>query len=122
LASHADFPVEHIVTSSFLNTSPELNSTLMVPVHYVVVDKMTASVVVSLRGTLGLSDIITDIKANYVHYKYGEGMEGYAHSGMFHCAETILNSGIKESVSAALNDNPGFSLVLTGHSLGGSRY
>jgi hypothetical protein len=121
LATHANIPVEHIIFSSFLNTDVNNKPAVhpMVPVHYVVVDKVTKSVVVSLRGTLGLTDVITDIKANYVHYRYGEGMEGYAHSGMFYSAKTILQSEIRDSVCVSLNENPGFSLVLTGHSLGG---
>lgn len=60
LASHADIPIEHIIFSSFLKTEPSATHKAdPVPVHYVVVDKVTKSVVVSLRGTLGLSDVIT---------------------------------------------------------------
>lgn len=46
-------------------------------------------------------------------------MEGYAHAGMFHCAKAIFSSEIKKSILDSLNSNPGFGLVLTGHSLGG---
>ena len=119
LANHVNIPVEHIVNSSYLDTSSTINGPLVAPVHYIVVDKATESVVVSLRGTLGLGDIITDFQSNYVHYKYGDGIEGYAHSGMFHCANAVLSKGLLASVNRALRDNAGFSLTLTGHSLGG---
>ncbi|KAI8913296.1 hypothetical protein EDD86DRAFT_200197 [Gorgonomyces haynaldii] len=118
-ASHTGISTEHIVTSSYRSPDTLFDPTLLAPVHYVALDHSTKSIVVCLRGTLGLSDIITDIKAHYVHYKYGRGLEGYAHAGIFHCAQVISTSAIKDSVIASLKENPGYKVILTGHSLGG---
>ncbi|KAJ3309490.1 hypothetical protein HDV04_005982 [Boothiomyces sp. JEL0838] len=118
MANHTDIPVEHIITSSYNEPTtlhpPKINA----PVHYVAVDHATSSVIVSLRGTLGLSDLVTDITANYCFFKYDDGIEGYVHSGIFQSAIKISNSPIRDAVSEALIKHPGFSLVLTGHSLG----
>ena len=59
LANHIDVPVHHIISSSFDSLATLHAPRLIAPVHYVVVDQETKSVVVSLRGTLGLSDIVT---------------------------------------------------------------
>jgi hypothetical protein len=83
LANHIDVPVDHIVSSSFDSLATLHAPRLIAPVHYVVVDQESKSVVVSLRGTLGLSDIVTDLMASYAHYKYEDGIDGYVHSGSF---------------------------------------
>ena len=59
LANHTDVPVHHIISSSFDSLTTLHAPRVLAPVHYVVVDQETKSVVVSLRGTLGLSDIVT---------------------------------------------------------------
>lgn len=119
LASHADIPVHHIVTSSYHQSISPGTVPLVAPVHYVVVDPVSSSIVLSLRGTLGLSDIVTDIKASYEYHKFTDNREGFTHSGIFHCAKVISTSRVKDSVREALLANPGFTLTLCGHSLGG---
>jgi hypothetical protein len=58
-AFHTNVPIEHIITSSFHDPSSLHSMGYNGPVHYVVVDAKTSSVVVSLRGTMGFSDIVT---------------------------------------------------------------
>jgi hypothetical protein len=58
-AFHTSVPIEHIITSSFHDPSTLHSAGYIGPVHYVVVDASTSSVVVSLRGTMGFSDIVT---------------------------------------------------------------
>eukprot|EP00842_Homolaphlyctis_polyrhiza_P005225 jgi/Hompol1/5703/HPOL_001104-RA len=119
LAFHANVPVEHIVTSSFLNQASLEPPGLNAPMHYVVVDRATKSVVVCLRGTLGISDLVTDLAASYQQYISDTGIEGFLHSGMFKSAQKIARSNVTDVVAETLNKHPGYSLVLTGHSLGG---
>lgn len=75
--------------------------------------------VVSLRGTLGLSDIVTDLTAHYDYFVYQDGIDGYVHSGIYNSAKLISKSSIRQAVTDALNSHPSYKLVLTGHSLGG---
>jgi hypothetical protein len=119
LANHTDIPVENIINSSYDALSTLHAPTLIAPVHYIVIDPVTESVIVSLRGTLGLSDIVTDLIATYEHYLYSDSAEGFVHSGMFHSAKVLAEGAIRDIVAEALLSNPTYSLVLTGHSLGG---
>ncbi|KAI8816773.1 uncharacterized protein EV422DRAFT_571526 [Fimicolochytrium jonesii] len=118
-AFHTDVPVEHILTSSFRDPTVLHPPSLIAPVHYLVVDAKTSAVVVSLRGTLGLSDLITDLTSSYSAYTTFDGHPGKVHSGMLASAEKIARGPVRKAVCEALIKHPGFSLVLTGHSLGG---
>ena len=60
LANHADIPVENILISSHDALATLHAPKLIAPVHYVIVDPATNCIVVSLRGTLGLSDIMVN--------------------------------------------------------------
>ncbi|KAI9325284.1 hypothetical protein DFJ73DRAFT_802015 [Zopfochytrium polystomum] len=72
--------------------------------HYVVVDRVS-------------DDILTDLKFDYAEYRGGK-----AHAGMLHGARMLADpsSRLFRAVRQALEDNPTFGLVLTGHSLGAS--
>ncbi|KAJ3160547.1 hypothetical protein HDU88_007901 [Geranomyces variabilis] len=129
-AFHTDVPVEHILTSSFRNPNALHPPSLIAPVHYLVVDAKTQAVVVSLRGTLGLSDLITasalilftqqlDLTSNYASYTTANGHTGKVHAGMLESAEKVARGPVRDAVTDALRRHPTFSLVLTGHSLGG---
>lgn len=119
-ALHTKLPVEHVLYSTY-NTAISLNEpTLTTPVYYICVDTLTSSVVLTLRGTLGLSDLVTDLSSSYIYYMFRNNLEGKIHSGMLESAERICNSEtIKDSLILALKRHPGFKLVLVGHSLGG---
>ncbi|KAJ3310503.1 hypothetical protein HDU76_003364 [Blyttiomyces sp. JEL0837] len=82
-------------------------------IHYVALDREASVVVVALRGTLGLSDLLTDLRFDYVAFK------GHlAHSGMLRTAKQMCRkgSGLMDAIAKALTENPTFGL--TGHSLG----
>ncbi|KAI8899404.1 hypothetical protein BC833DRAFT_585794 [Globomyces pollinis-pini] len=118
LANHSDIPVEHIITSSYRAPNTLHAPKMIAPVHYVVVDQATSSVIVVLRGTLNLSDMATDLTATYDHYTYNDEIDGYVHAGILKSAMKISDSPIRATVADALNQNPTYSVVLTGHSLG----
>jgi hypothetical protein len=97
-------------------------------VHYLCVDKITKNIILSLRGTLGLSDVLTDLTCDYadldVWITSGDGNSKkkkrvyHAHAGMMKSAELLANQ-IGPFVKHALEENPEHGLILCGHSLGG---
>ena len=93
-------------------------------VNYVAVDDVNKAVVLACRGSLGLSDILTDLTCDYepisVHGG-GPTQSYYVHSGMLASAIRLKDekSTIHETLRKALERHPDYGLVLTGHSLGG---
>lgn len=76
------------------------------------------------RGTLGLSDVLIDLTCEYCEVKLDGAdpqKEYYAHSGMYRSALSLTSkrSTVHEALSRALEQNPAYGLVVTGHSLGG---
>ncbi|KAJ3220088.1 hypothetical protein HDU67_006844 [Dinochytrium kinnereticum] len=118
-AIHTTIPVNDILHSSYDTNRdpPPPSSPTMQPLnHYVVLDRAARVVVVALRGTLGLSDVLTDMRFDYAEFRGGR-----VHAGMGRSAALKFRRGTEVfcAVERALRENPGFGLVLTGHSLGG---
>ncbi|RKP01337.1 hypothetical protein CXG81DRAFT_2075, partial [Caulochytrium protostelioides] len=115
---YVSIPAEHIVTSTF-NTIREARTPMCdPPVYYLAVDTHTRSVVLSLRGTLGFADIVTDLTAQYEPFTSRDGVRGHVHGGMLHSARKIADD-VRHILIATLDEHPGFRLVICGHSLGG---
>lgn len=83
-----------------------------VPRHFIAVDDAKRAIVVALRGTNSISDVITDLLCGNEPFA-----GGYAHGGMKSAAESLYTL-IVPILRDALGDHPGYELVLTGHSLG----
>lgn len=103
---HARIPRDALV---FESREASLGS----PKHFVAVDAATHSVVLVIRGTMSLSDTLTDTATASVPFCGGAAHEGFAHAA---CA-------VFDSTAALLADQlrargPGWGLVVTGHSLG----
>uniref|UniRef100_A0A1A8IQB5 Diacylglycerol lipase-beta n=2 Tax=Nothobranchius TaxID=28779 RepID=A0A1A8IQB5_NOTKU len=87
---------------------------------FVALDHQKEAVVVAVRGTLSLKDVITDLSAECENLPI-EGVSGacYAHKGMCQAADYIykklMNDGI---LNQAFSVVPEYKLVITGHSLG----
>ena len=79
-----------------------------------VVDHRTKSVVWSVRGTFGLSDILTDLVAHSVPFLLPQYV---AHKGMVKCVDGLVES-VWPLVQRVLDEFPGYWLVTTGHSMG----
>jgi len=88
--------------------------------HFITVDKKknflsetgSGAVVLAIRGTYTLSGIKVDLAG------YSEDFcDGKAHAGIAKCADNLWTDA-KETIVKTLLDNPGFDLVITGHSLG----
>ncbi|KAG0276260.1 hypothetical protein BGZ95_007771 [Linnemannia exigua] len=134
-AAHTSTPLDSILLSSF--TDPGTKGTFHAPkmhslVHYINLDHGAQCVVLTCRGTLGLSDVLTDLCAHYDDLvmptvKSGKRRNVPApskykvHAGM-HASARLLSletSTVYKTIQKALQDFPDYGLVLCGHSLGG---
>ncbi|KAL4241095.1 hypothetical protein ACF0H5_001873 [Mactra antiquata] len=85
---------------------------------FVCIDKTTESVIVAVRGTLSLEDILTDLVVERAPVCFG-GIKGSVHTGMFQSAKYIRNKLITDGIlDFAFRKANGYRLVITGHSLG----
>ncbi|KAI8057215.1 hypothetical protein BDF22DRAFT_740746 [Syncephalis plumigaleata] len=123
-ARHIGIPLSDVVHSSYtrahgaplLNLEPQMHSL----VNYVCIDRVAKAIVLTLRGTLGLSDILTDLTCSYAELTLN-GRRYHTHSGMLESARLLAdpNSEVAQQVMMALRREPNFGLIICGHSLGG---
>ncbi|ORX80120.1 alpha/beta-hydrolase [Basidiobolus meristosporus CBS 931.73] len=119
-AKHTSLPLESILLSSFTNVSSLSSHRLHNLVHYVAVDHSINAIVLTCRGTLGLSDVLTDLTCDYAEMHVW-GKRHLAHAGMLQSARILasVRSEVHRTILQALIDHPNYGLVLCGHSLGG---
>ena len=82
--------------------------------HFVALDHKAKQVILSIRGTFTLSEIVVDITAFTQACSFG----GEAHTEIYSMAQRIWVA-VGTTLQQLLQDNEGYELVLTGHSLGG---
>uniref|UniRef100_A0A672M662 sn-1-specific diacylglycerol lipase n=1 Tax=Sinocyclocheilus grahami TaxID=75366 RepID=A0A672M662_SINGR len=78
------------------------------------------AVLVAVRGTLSLKDVLTDLSAECENLSV-EGVSGtcYAHKGICQAARYIYKRLVNDGIlSQGFNIAPEYKLVITGHSLG----
>lgn len=104
--------VDDIILASFHN------EVYAIP-FYVCIDDVTKSVIIAVRGTLSLEDILTDLVVERAPVYVG-GVEGHVHTGMLQSAKYIRNRIIADRIlDLAFQRAEGYRLAITGHSLGG---
>lgn len=124
-AFHTNVPIDAILLSSYTAPSPAFDNSSMQPiVHYVTLDEKSSAIVLTLRGTLGLADALTDLTCEYDHIQIPDGdpNKSYkAHSGMLKSALGLSKrwSQVFQAIDEALRRYPDYGLVICGHSLGG---
>ncbi|PBC25090.1 diacylglycerol lipase-beta [Apis cerana] len=104
---------DDILFASFKNNLCEIP-------FFVIVDEKTNKIVIILRGSLSLRDVITDITADSAIFEC-EGVPpgAQAHRGMIQGAKLILRQLDNHKVlERAFNMYPHYDLLITGHSLG----
>lgn len=106
---------EQIVYCSFRN------DLYCVP-FYVAMDYDNEAVVIALRGTLSLHDIVTDLIAVEEEIEVDVNCDNSlrAHKGILHTARWV--QGVlkdKEILETAFSRGPNYKLIIVGHSLGG---
>ncbi|XP_031699866.1 sn1-specific diacylglycerol lipase beta [Anarrhichthys ocellatus] len=87
---------------------------------YVALDHKREAVLVAVRGTLSLKDVLTDLSAECENLPI-EGVSGacYAHKGMCQAASYIYKKLVNDGIlNQAFSIAPEYKLVITGHSLG----
>uniref|UniRef100_A0A8C4IAT4 Diacylglycerol lipase-beta n=1 Tax=Dicentrarchus labrax TaxID=13489 RepID=A0A8C4IAT4_DICLA len=87
---------------------------------YVALDHKREAVLVAVRGTLSLRDVLTDLSAECENLPI-EGVSGacYAHKGMCQAASYIYKKLVNDGIlNQAFSIAPEYKLVVTGHSLG----
>ena len=83
------------------------------PYFLIVVDHKTKSVVLVVRGTLSMKDIMVDLTATDKEFAAGS----QAHAGILDGARKILRL-TRAKLSELLKQHSNYDLVITGHSLG----
>ncbi|GAA6048137.1 hypothetical protein JCM3770_003679 [Rhodotorula araucariae] len=122
-AHHVGIHVEDILLSSFTDPTPAFDSEKLSPiVNYVAIDHSIKAIVLACRGSLGLSDILTDLTCSYEPISVPDADPSgsyFVHSGMF-CSATVLQRGtVHDVIRDALKQFSDYGLVICGHSLGG---
>jgi len=102
--------LEHIVQSNWRNSPFR-------PCYYVAVDTANHCIVISIRGSLELGDLLSDVTANSLHVTL-LGVDGWVHEGMMASA-TYIHCCTKAALHELGIQYPGWPVLVTGHSLGG---
>lgn len=106
-------------SSALLQASPR--SRPFLPAHYVFVDAQRRAVVLAVRGTLSLADVLTDLqpwRAPFPPAPLAAAPDLLAFDGMARSALSVLGS-VSKTLEEALLARPGWGVVITGVSLGG---
>ncbi|XP_035002103.1 diacylglycerol lipase-beta [Hippoglossus stenolepis] len=87
---------------------------------FVSLDHKQEAILVAIRGTLSLKDVLTDLSAECENLPI-EGVMGacYAHKGMYQAASYIYKKLVTDGIlNQAFSVAPEYKLVIAGHSLG----
>ncbi|ELP84629.1 lipase containing protein, putative [Entamoeba invadens IP1] len=92
--------------------------TLFCCAYFIALDPSINALVLSIRGTFSLNDIVSDMILYNSEFSY-HGEDGVVHSGIYKTAlETFKDA--KDHIENALKNYPNLKFLITGHSLGGS--
>ncbi|KAL4425884.1 hypothetical protein ABPG75_009900 [Micractinium tetrahymenae] len=110
VAALAGIAVEDILLAEWRNSPYR-------PCHYVAIDQANQCIVVSIRGSLQLGDLLSDLHAAPMEIDIA-GSDGWVHQGIFSAA-TYVQCSTQAALQEAARRCPGWPVLLTGHSLGG---
>jgi hypothetical protein len=125
-SENAGLPPSTILLSSFVDPAGGSNAageteTGFPLVHYLSIDHDSKAVVLTLRGTWGFEDILTDMTCDYDDLEW-QGKTWKVHKGMHASAKRLLEGGggrVMITLRAALEEFQDYGIVICGHSLGG---
>ncbi|KAJ3098577.1 hypothetical protein HDU97_003922 [Phlyctochytrium planicorne] len=106
--SHMGIPSSDILEWEF-STSFE---TIFKPKYFVCWDGSTESIVVCVRGTVNIHDVVTDLCAEYDPYR-----TGHLHRGIYRCARWMIDN-LLPRLHRYIIERRASSLNIVGHSLG----
>ncbi|KAM5486832.1 hypothetical protein McanCB56680_001236 [Microsporum canis] len=125
-SDHTGLPTSTILLSSFVDTAGGTNAAGVTSegfplVHYLSLDHDSKAAVLTLRGTWGFEDILTDMTCDYDDI-YWLGRIYKVHKGMLASARRLLEGGggkVMATIRSALEEFPDYGVIFCGHSLGG---
>lgn len=125
-SNHTGLPASTILLSSFVDPAGGSNSEGETErgfplVHYLSLDHESKAVVLTLRGTWGFEDILTDMTCDYDELQW-LGRTWQVHKGMHASARRLLEGGsgrVMATIKAALEEFSDYGVIFCGHSLGG---
>ncbi|GBF61471.1 Sn1-specific diacylglycerol lipase alpha [Trichophyton mentagrophytes] len=125
-SDYTGLPASTILLSSFVDTaggtnSAGVNSEGFPLVHYLSIDHESKAAVLTLRGTWGFEDILTDMTCDYDDMIW-LGRTYQVHKGMLASARRLLEGGggkVMATLKSALEEFPDYGVIFCGHSLGG---
>ncbi|KAJ3335442.1 hypothetical protein HDU91_002190, partial [Kappamyces sp. JEL0680] len=123
-ASYCGIQTSDIAYLSSIETKSDVFNSDYVPRFCLSVDHAEQAIVLAFRGTLSARDVIVDLCGESIELAIGSDPTLYAiHGGMLKVIAKVTSpdhsSGIYRRTKALLEEHPAYSLVLTGHSLGG---
>eukprot|EP00898_Chlorokybus_atmophyticus_P007495 jgi/Chlat1/7747/Chrsp66S09166 len=83
------------------------------PAYYIVVDHTHEWILVGMRGTMGVADVLTDLAGS--SEKYGDGH--HVHCGMMESAQWLMIEEEQRLIDL-MKEYPDYKLKLVGHSMG----
>lgn len=119
-AHHTRLNLDDILLSSYSDSAVDDKAGIPL-VHFVSIDHSAKAVVLTIRGTLGIEDILTDLTCDYETMEWNN-QKWNAHGGMLRCAQILKRrtSRVLTTIREALESlGEEYGLVICGHSLGG---
>ncbi|DAA76725.1 TPA_exp: putative Lipase [Trichophyton benhamiae CBS 112371] len=125
-SDYTGLPASTILLSSFVDTAGGTNAAGVTSegfplVHYLSIDHESKAAVLTLRGTWGFEDILTDMTCDYDDMNW-LGRTYQVHKGMLASARRLLEGGggkVMATLKSALEEFPDYGVIFCGHSLGG---
>ncbi|BFU25225.1 lipase, putative [Entamoeba histolytica HM-1:IMSS-B] len=126
LVENVEFKTEEFNLTVFLNHTKtkkeeivEYNASANTydPSYLICVKKSMNAILIVLRGTLSLSDCVTDLIASPEQVNVF-GIEGLCHSGIFHAGKRRFVA-LASKMEMLHSLYPDYQIIITGHSLGG---
>jgi hypothetical protein len=122
IISHTNLSPEDIVAQEWISKTHR-------PRYFIARDRVKKTIVLCVRGTWSAHDVLTDlcclpdeVPVEFVRkgflFNSKESVIIRAHHGMLKAA-LLMRDAVQDTILRELNENPGYSLVLVGHSMGG---
>ncbi|KAI8896226.1 hypothetical protein BC833DRAFT_622315 [Globomyces pollinis-pini] len=122
-ANYCGISVADIVYYARHDNPVDFFSSEYIPNCCLSIDHQNATVVLAFRGTLSARDAVVDLHGEVLSLTLGDDPEPYLiHAGMLMVGSKAVASHttLYKKLLDLLENNPGYSLTLTGHSLGGA--